>query len=186
MEDRASCEKAIRNGAFAAMISAVLAAGFGLAGFFTSSTNATLNYLLDPWILLDVVLLVVLAVFVLRKSRVAATLLVVYFVAAKLMMWAELGKATGLPMTIIFLYFYANAMRGTFKWHTQYSPAASQLPVAPEPTKRKLEPPEASMHASAHRFCVHCGAGVLASANFCVTCGGSVRTSGAQSGAAAR
>lgn len=182
MEDKASCETAIRNGAIAAMISAALAAAFGIAGFFTSSTNATLNYLLDPWILLDVALLVVLGVFVWRKSRVAATLLLVYFIASKLMMWAELGKAQGVFMTIIFLYFYANAMRGTFKWHANYRPAAIDLPVFEEPARIA---PAASMQTSAQRFCVHCGTGVLPEAKFCLKCGASVEGARAQSGVAA-
>ena len=50
--------------------------------------------------LVDVVLLVVLAIFVFRKSRVASTILVLYFIANKLLMWMELGKARSLPSAI--------------------------------------------------------------------------------------
>ena len=106
IKDRESCTKAIRNGGIAAMISAAITSIFGLAGFFTNSSNQDLNYFLDPWILIDVVLIVMLGLFVFRKSRIAATLLVVYFVSGKLIMWAALGKPTGFMMSLIFFLYY--------------------------------------------------------------------------------
>lgn len=111
------CTKAIKNGGIAAMISAAITGGFAIAGFFTNSSSNDLNYFLDPWILVDAVLIVVLGIFIFRKSRVAATLMVIYFVGSKLLMWAEMGEPKGLPMTIIFLLFYVTAMRGTYIWH---------------------------------------------------------------------
>lgn len=120
INDNESCAKAIKNGGIAAMISAAITSVFGIAGFFTSSSNKDLNYFLDPWILVDVVLVVVLGIFIFRKSRVAATLLVLYYIASKLLMWAELGEPKGLLMSIIFLLFYVTAMRGTYIWHSKY------------------------------------------------------------------
>jgi hypothetical protein len=125
IHDRESCAQAIKNGGIAAMVSAALSSAFGIAGFFTSSSNKDLNYLLDPWILADVALLVVLGIFVFRKSRVAATLLVIYFVSAKGLMWYELGKPSGLLMAIVFFLYYITAMRGTYLWHSQYRDSAN-------------------------------------------------------------
>lgn len=120
VDDRESCAKAIKNGGIAAMISAAISGVFGVVGFFTTSSNKYLNYFLDPWILADVILIVVLGIFIFRKSRVAATLMVLYFVASKLFMWAEIGEPKGLLMSIIFLLFYVTAMRGTYVWHSKY------------------------------------------------------------------
>src|SRR5258708_6469448 len=117
---RESCAKAIRNGGIAAMISAAISAAFGLSGFFTSSPDKGLNYLLDPSVLLDAALIVVLGIFIFRKSRIAATLMVVYFAGSKLLMWAETGEPKGLFVTLVFLLLYVNAMRATYIWHSRY------------------------------------------------------------------
>lgn len=124
--DRESCEKAIRNGGIAALVSAAITAILGVLGFFTQSSNADLNYLLDPWILLDVGLIVVLAIFIFRKSRVASTLLLVYFVASKLIMWIDLGAPKGFLVAMIFLLYYFTAMRGTYLWNSTYRDVAVQ------------------------------------------------------------
>jgi len=118
--DQESCAKAIKNGGIAAMISAAITGAFAVAAFFTSSSNKALNYLLDPWLLLDVVTIVVLGIFIFRKSRVAATLMVIYFTGSKLLVWAEIGEPKGLVMSIVFFLFYVTAMRGTYIWHSKY------------------------------------------------------------------
>jgi hypothetical protein len=125
IRDRDSCARAIKNGGVAAMISAGISGVLGIAGFFTSSSNVELNYLLDPWVLADVALIVVLGIFVFRKSRIAATILVTYFVIGKGFMWYELGKPSGLLMSIIFFLYYVTAMRGTYLWHSQYREPAN-------------------------------------------------------------
>jgi hypothetical protein len=115
-----SCAKAIRNGGIAAFVSAGVTALFGVASFFTGSSDQGISYLLDPLVLVDAGFLVVLGFFILRKSRVAATLLMVYFVASKLWMWYELGKPVGLFMSVIFFLFFLTALRGTYLWHSKY------------------------------------------------------------------
>jgi hypothetical protein len=118
--DRESCEKAIRNGGVAALISACITAIFGIVGFFTQSSNADMNYLLDPWILLDVILIMVLAIFIFRKSRVASTLLLIHFVVSKAIMWIDLEAPKGIILSIIFFLYYVKAMRGTYIWNSKY------------------------------------------------------------------
>ena len=129
INDRASCEQAIKNGGIAATISAGITALFAGFGIFTSSSNKVLAYMLDPWMVLDVVVIIVLSVFIFRKSRVASTLMVLYFVTAKALMWYEIGKPKGLIMSIIFFLFYVTAMRATYIWHTSYKGEPSP-PVA--------------------------------------------------------
>lgn len=120
ISDRASCAKAIRNGGIAAMLSAAITTIFAVAGFFVSSRDKTVQYLLDPWILADVVLIVVLGVFVFRKSRVASTILVGYWALAKALMWYQLGAPSGLVMSVIFFAIFVTAMRGTYLWNSKY------------------------------------------------------------------
>lgn len=123
IEDQDSCKKAIRNGGIAAMISAAITGAISAASLFTTSEDRALSYLMNPLNFFDAALLVVLGIFVFRKSRVASTLLFIYFVAAKALMWSELGKPDGLVMSIIFFLLYFTAMRATYIWHSQYKQA---------------------------------------------------------------
>ena len=68
------------------------------------SDDAVLHSLLDPWSMVDVVLIVVLAAFIFRKSRVASTLMFVYFVASKLLQLAEgAGASAGMIVAVCSL-----------------------------------------------------------------------------------
>ncbi|MGM9482676.1 hypothetical protein ACS5PN_15895 [Roseateles sp. NT4] len=125
--DRASCAKAIKSGGIAALISAGITVAFGVAGFVTTSTNKDLAYMLDPAVLVDAAIFAVLAIFVFRKSRVAATLLFIYFTIGKLLMWYEMGKASGVLLTIVFFLFYLTAMRATYAWHSRYRDAEEEV-----------------------------------------------------------
>jgi hypothetical protein len=118
--DRSSCEKAIRNGGIAAMVSAGLTALLATVGIFTTSNNPTLSYYLDPWSLVDAALIVVLGIFIFRKSRTAATLMLAYFVVSKGIQWYDMGKPSGTIMSILFFMFYFSAMRATYAWHKTY------------------------------------------------------------------
>jgi len=121
MDTQELCEAAIRQGWITALVSMGITLLFSSIGFFTQSDNETPNYFLEPWLLIDVVLMAVMAFFIYKKSRTAATLMFVYFVTSKLVQWYDLGNVQGLPLAMIFMYFYFNAMRGTFIWHSKYN-----------------------------------------------------------------
>lgn len=123
--DRQSCEKAIQNGVIAVLISAGITAIFGVAGFFANSSDSALNYLLDPYILIDVFLMLVLAFFISRKSRVASTLLLIYFVLSKIDTWLTIGEPKGLLISILFFLYYFTAMRATYIWHSKHKKKAN-------------------------------------------------------------
>lgn len=118
--DRESCEKAIRNGGVAGLISAGITAIFSGIGFFIQSSNSDLNYLIDPWTIVDALFVLVLSLFIFRKSRVASTLLFIYFTVSKIIMWIELGVPRSFILSIIFFLYFTTAMRGTYIWHTKY------------------------------------------------------------------
>ena len=120
IEDRESCEQAIKYGGIAGLVSAGITGLFAVGGLFMRPDDETLAYVMDPFSLADVVLMVVLAFFVFRRSRVASTLLFVYFLASKLLIWAETGMMTGFVVTLLFFALYGNAMRGTYLWHARY------------------------------------------------------------------
>jgi len=144
--DRESCASAIRNGGSFTAVSAGITLLLAFAGMLTDSSDPTLNYLLDPWAIVDALLLAALSFFLFRKSRIAATLLVLYFVVSKVSLWVELEAVKGLPMTILFGWVYILAMRGTFLWHSKYHamPDAS-LAIPPLPEVEQFVPDQSEM-----------------------------------------
>ena len=71
----------------------------------------------DAWEFLDVALILGLTYGIYRKSRVCAVLMIVYFLISKIIMFAESGKANGIILTIVFLYYYGQGVVGTFAYH---------------------------------------------------------------------
>lgn len=105
--------KKIRNGWIAAIISGAMTFGVTLLAINTGA----LNGLFDIWSMVDVVLIFFLAFGIYKKSRSAATFMFAYFVFSKIWMIVETGKPSGLLLSIIFLYFYFQAMVGTYQYH---------------------------------------------------------------------
>ena len=118
--DRESCERAIRNGGVAGFISAGITAIFSVIGFFIQSSNADLNYLIDPWTVVDAIFVFFLSIFIFRKSRVASTLIFIYFTVSKIIIWIEIGVPKSFIISIIFFLYFTTAMRGTYIWHKKY------------------------------------------------------------------
>ncbi|MCK7548445.1 hypothetical protein ACFQGA_11715 [Marinobacter koreensis] len=120
LADRASCEKAIRIGGIVAMVSAALTGIFAAIGFFSDPSDPELAYLFDPYMVLDFVIIFTLAIFILRKSRVASTTMLGYFIFNNLYFWQDTGNIQGLGITIVLFVVYLTAMRATYIWHGSY------------------------------------------------------------------
>jgi len=114
--DIQTAERATRHGAIAGFLSATVTFVTLTASPFVprSSKLASFN---DPWTIFDVALAAGLAYGVLRKSRTAALLLFTYFVAAKIYMAGLLTRPAALGMTLVLLYFFGRAIRGSFAYH---------------------------------------------------------------------
>ncbi|MCI0152114.1 hypothetical protein KNO81_40545 [Paraburkholderia sediminicola] len=131
IDDRTTCQKRIKNGAKAAFLSAGITAAFGAAGLLTNPSDSAPGLLQNPELLFDAVLVAVLAFLVLHKNRIASTLLVIYFVGAKLILFAEVGlvAARGWPMLLLFLFYFVSAMLATYRWHAKYRNAPEDGPA---------------------------------------------------------
>ncbi len=115
-----SCLAAIKNGWVAGLISIGLTFVVVVIGMYSNTDNATLNYFADPTIFIDLVLMAIMVFFIRKKSRIAATCMFLYFIISKYIQWSDLGTMQGLPMAVIFMILYFNAMRATFIWHSKF------------------------------------------------------------------
>jgi hypothetical protein len=110
--DREQAEKAIRNAWTAGIISGVLTlivaiiamAGYSILGF-------------SAWNLLDVAVIGGLTFGIYRKSRTCAVSMLIYFISSKIMIWTESRTVAGLPMALLFGWYFLQGVRGAFAWH---------------------------------------------------------------------
>ncbi len=112
----ASAEKAIRNGAVAGFVVAGITLVVVSVAVLVHPTGF-FKVWDDPWSFLDAALVAGLSLGVLRRSRAAAIFLFVYFVAAKVILGIETGSYAGIPLALVFLYFFGRAILGTFVHH---------------------------------------------------------------------
>jgi serine/threonine-protein kinase len=121
--DQQQAEGAIRNAWMAGLISGALTlivtlvamAGYSFMGF------SALN-------LLDVFVIGGLAFGIYRKSRTCAVIMLVYFIGSKIVMWTESRSFTGIPLAVLFGWYFFQGMRGTFAWHGLNPGAAAAAP----------------------------------------------------------
>lgn len=92
------------SGTVTLAITAVAMSGTDMLGF-------------DAWSLLDVALIFGLAFGIYKKSRACAVLMLLYFVASKILLMVEAGKPSGLLMALIFAYCFWQGVAGTFAYH---------------------------------------------------------------------
>jgi serine/threonine-protein kinase len=121
--DLQTAEKHIFNGYVAGFISAIIT----FLIILLSASGNDLGYHLDWWSLLDVFLMVGLSLGIREKSRVCAVLMLVYFLFSKGFMIVETGKLSGMGAgTFIWIYYFAQAIRGTFAYQDFYADAENE------------------------------------------------------------
>lgn len=114
--DMEKAEKAVRNGAIAGFI----VAGMTTLIFMLAMSgvgDGALDYWNDPLLFIDIVLAAGLSFGLLFRSRTCAILLFAYFLISKLVLIAETGQFQGIVLALVMLYFFGQAIRGTFAWH---------------------------------------------------------------------
>jgi len=67
--------------------------------------------------LIDAGLIFGLTFGIYKKSRTCAVLMLVYFVASKILLMIEAQSASGIVMGLLFTYFYTLGVVGTFQYH---------------------------------------------------------------------
>jgi len=73
---------------------------------------------LDAYAFVDIILMSIFTYGIYKKSRICALLMLAMFAANKIIMWQQSGIASGLPLAIIFLWFYTQGVIGTFQYQS--------------------------------------------------------------------
>lgn len=80
---------------------------------------------LDAWSLLDVALIFGLCYGIYRRSRACAVLMLLYFVASKILIMVQTGKPNGIVMALVFAYFFWQGVVGTYAYRKLVDSAAT-------------------------------------------------------------
>lgn len=116
MLDHDDALKAMRHGAAAAVASAAMTAA-AMALAVSGAGAGAMAYFADPWLLLDVAVMLGLAWGVHRRSRTAAVLLLLTFVAARFALAVDTGRVPFPVLSLVLVWFFARAIQGAFVHH---------------------------------------------------------------------
>jgi hypothetical protein len=104
--------KKIKNAWIAGLIS------IGITLIFTLVSISGADILgLDASAFIDIFLMAIFTFGIYKKSRTCAILMLVLFIANKILMWQHSGSSSGLPLALVFLWFYTQGVIGTFQYH---------------------------------------------------------------------
>ena len=111
-ETDARIARDIKNGVIAACFSL---ASTLLMTVLAMSQGKLMGY--SAWNFIDAALIAVLAWGMYRRSRIAVTLMLVYFVLSKIMEVSQTGNVSSLLVGAVFAYFYTRAALATYQYH---------------------------------------------------------------------
>ncbi len=109
--------KASRSGAYAAFLSSAITALFLIIRILSDRTASLTGITNDPSRTLDLAMMIACGVGMLRNSRAAALLVFVYFAIGTIAIAIDVGLHSSLVLRFVFLYFFANAIRGSYALH---------------------------------------------------------------------
>jgi serine/threonine-protein kinase len=99
-----------------AWIAGLVSAGFTMI-FVVLALMGTSLMGIDGWGGIDAAMMAALSFGVFRKSRTCAILLLALFTLNKVLMWVAAGSVAGLPLSLVFFYFFIQGVVGTFQFH---------------------------------------------------------------------
>ena len=101
----------------------VLRVGITIVAYLFQIDANDINIFSDPSIFIDVIIGLILAFGIYKRSRVCAVIMLIYFIVGKIIYYNEMTyyginlDFQTIVVALVFIYFYAQAVRGTFAFH---------------------------------------------------------------------
>jgi|GEM_PF-2372181 hypothetical protein len=109
-KDLIMAQKVVKVTVYVSLVITLLTAALAISGLFQTSSDPTLQYLMDPWSLFDVVLMLVFTFFLYKRKLWAPIALVVHQVLSLLIIYIDLNKLPGM-LAIFKLVLFISAIR---------------------------------------------------------------------------
>lgn len=100
-----------------------MSAGITVVLNFLQFDAGDVNLFSDPVVLYDVIIILLLAFGIYKKSRVCAIAMLIYFILGKIFQFQEYASygidtpPSTYLVAVVFIYFYFQAVRGTIAFH---------------------------------------------------------------------
>jgi len=110
----------IQESFYAAIFVLVITAGATIYSILSNTTEGTFRLWNDWSIIGDIAIIIVLAFFIKRKSRFAASTILIYFLISKIMLFsADLNnfRISSIITSLIIIFFFARGAYATFVYH---------------------------------------------------------------------
>ena len=110
----------IQESFYAAIFVLVVTAGATIYSILSNTTEGTFRLWNDWSIIGDIAIIIVLAFFIKRKSRFAASTILIYFLISKIMLFsADLNnlRISSFITSLIIIFFFARGAYATFVYH---------------------------------------------------------------------
>lgn len=110
--------KVVKLTTYVLVITAIISAIFSVAGFFLEGKGQAMQYLLDPWALVDVLISLILAFFIYKLKLWAGIAIVVIQVLSAYLIYTETGH---IPSAIVLFKFilFVSACKGIYLLNKQ-------------------------------------------------------------------
>ena len=108
-----SANQVIKTATWLSVIIVGITAAFAISGFFQSSSNDALNYFLDPWLLVDVVLMSIFTFYLYKRKIWAPIALAAHQILGMVVMYIDLEKFPGI-FAVFKIILYVGAARSIY------------------------------------------------------------------------
>ena len=111
--DKEKAIQATKTGAICACFSASITLVIAIFAIWNNSSG-TIGIWNNPTVFFDVVVILILAYGMYRKSLTAAVVMFLYFLFGKIYIAVETGRVVGIGLGLIFLYIFGKAIQGAY------------------------------------------------------------------------
>jgi len=112
-KDVVMAQRIVKVTVYVSLFIICLTAAFAISGFYQTSSDNTMQYLMDPWSLFDVLLMSTFTFFLYKRKLWAAICLVVHQILNLVIIYIDLGKLPG-AIAIFKLALFVSAIRAIY------------------------------------------------------------------------
>ncbi|WP_027253992.1 hypothetical protein [Photobacterium halotolerans] len=112
-KDIVMAQRIVKVSVYVSILMIFISATLAIAGFFQTSSDARVQYMLDPWMLIDVFLLGVLTFFLYKRKLWAAIVFLIYHLVNLIIIYIELERFPG-ALGFLKLILFMAAVRSVY------------------------------------------------------------------------
>ncbi|WP_298445766.1 hypothetical protein [uncultured Ferrimonas sp.] len=109
-KDVVMAQKIVKVAVYVSLFIAIFTASFAIAGLYQTSSDTTWQYIMDPWSLFDVFLMLIFTYFLYKRKLWASICIVVHQVLNLVIIYLDLGRFPG-AIAMFKLILFISAIR---------------------------------------------------------------------------